>query len=197
MSIRALFKRKSAVALGGVLAALAMTSAPAFAASAPPSGGAGIHAKGMKVIRITPNSMSVACSTQGAPVECQVIEPTVNQPQTEYPAIEFSPGQHVVVQAGGCVQTGGSGLTWKRYVDPMPASAGRWYGTISIPGATNGLVALSSVIGQSLTVGVNGGPLNLGYVDNGYRDNSYDFHDNGTGNQCLNVENAWVDIFIS
>jgi hypothetical protein len=196
MSIRALFKRKSAVTLGGVLAALAMTSAPAFAASMPPPGGAAIHAKGMKVIRITPNSLSVACSTQSVPVECQVIEPTVNQPQTEYPAIEFSPGQHVVVQAGGCVQTGGSGLTWKRYVNPTP-DVGLWYGTISIPGATNGLVPLSNVIGQSLTVGVNGGPLNLGYVDNGYADNSYNFHDNGTNNQCKNVENAWVDIFIS
>jgi hypothetical protein len=34
----------------------------------------------------------------------------------------------------------------------------------------------------------------LGYEDDGYGDNGYYSHDNGTGNQCLDVGNAWVNV---
>ena len=44
--------------------------------------------------------------------------PTVQQKQTGYPQITFLPGDKVSIDAGGCVRTGGLGLTWKRYVNP-------------------------------------------------------------------------------
>jgi hypothetical protein len=203
MTIRNLFKLKAAVVLGGVLATLAMTSPTAFAASAPPGGAgpavmakAGIPAAGIKVVRINPNDQTVACGMQALPVECQIIEPTVTQQSTVYPGVVFSPGEHVSVLAGGCVQTGGHGLTWKRYVNPTP-DVGLYHGTIFIPGATSGLIPVQNAIGAQYTVGINGGTLQLGYVDDGYSDNGYYAHDNGTSDQCKNVENAWVDIFIS
>ena len=34
----------------------------------------------------------------------------------------------------------------------------------------------------------------LGYEDDGYGDNGYYSHDNGTGNQCLDVGDAWVTL---
>ncbi|GAA4711265.1 hypothetical protein [Phytohabitans rumicis] len=145
---------------------------------------------------VDPNLQSVTCSTQSFPVHCFVIEPTVTQEATTYPAIQFQPGQRVVIEAGGCVQTGGRGLTWKRYVNPSPNN-GLYHGTIAIPGATNGLVVIQNVINRPLLVGANGGALQLGYQDDGYSDNGYSAHDNGTGDQCKNVENAWVHITIS
>jgi hypothetical protein len=34
----------------------------------------------------------------------------------------------------------------------------------------------------------------LGYEDDGYGDNGYYSHDDGTGNQCLDVGSAWVSV---
>jgi hypothetical protein len=48
----------------------------------------------------------------------RIDRPNVMQHQTGYPQITFKPGDSVAVDAGGCVQTGGMGSTWKRYVDP-------------------------------------------------------------------------------
>lgn len=41
--------------------------------------------------------------------------------------------------------------------------------------------------------------LVLGYSDEngGYGDNGYWGHDDGTGDQCKGVENAWIDIQVS
>ena len=42
-----------------------------------------------------------------------------------------------VYDVDGCVNTGGSGKTWKRYLDPAGANSARLYhGLIWIPGAT-------------------------------------------------------------
>src|SRR5712671_2588466 len=47
----------------------------------------------------------------------QIAQPNVKRPMTSYPQIRFQPGDSVTIVAGGCVQTGGSGLTWKLYVN--------------------------------------------------------------------------------
>ena len=53
--------------------------------------------------------------------------------------IKFQPGDGVTIEAGGCVQTGGSGKTWKSYVNPLGPDSDKYYsGTIWIPGAIGG-----------------------------------------------------------
>src|SRR5689334_14130347 len=69
----------------------------------------------------------------------QIQAPVVIRRETFYNAgdrnIRFQAGDVVTVQAGGCVQTGGSGSTWKRYVDPSGPNSDRLYhGLIYIPG---------------------------------------------------------------
>ncbi|MFF7234354.1 hypothetical protein [Streptomyces sioyaensis] len=56
---------------------------------------------------------------------------------------------------------------------------------------------LVNVVGRQYVVGGRGGSLKLGYEDDGYSDNGYYAHDNGTGNQCLNSVNAFVRIVVS
>jgi hypothetical protein len=129
------------------------------------------------------------------PVVCTVNEPNVRQRVTEYPQIELLAGDHVFIEAGGCVQTGGHGLTWKRYVDPA-SDSDLYHGLISIPGVTSGLSRLSTLVNRSVTVTQNSS-LILGYQDNHYEDNGYTAHDDGTANQCKNVGAAWVRLTIT
>ena len=71
----------------------------------------------------------------------RITQPNVKQAATSYPQIKFLPGDSVSVDAGGCVQTGGHGRTWKRYVDPSGANSDRLYhGQIWIPGINTSLV---------------------------------------------------------
>jgi hypothetical protein len=51
-------------------------------------------------------------------------------------------------------------------------------------------------VGRTFVVSGQGGSLVLGYQDDGYSDNGYWGHDNGTGDQCKNVGNAWVHLVI-
>src|SRR5262249_16712033 len=44
---------------------------------------------------------------------CHIDRPDVTHSNESFPAIQFLNGDHVTVTAGGCVQTGGSGKTWK------------------------------------------------------------------------------------
>ncbi|MBV9117603.1 MAG: hypothetical protein JOY63_09595, partial [Acetobacteraceae bacterium] len=48
----------------------------------------------------------------------RIDEPNVKQRATLYQQIKFISGDRISVDAGGCVQTGGHGRTWKRYVNP-------------------------------------------------------------------------------
>src|ERR1043166_7623173 len=57
-------------------------------------------------------------SDNGKVVEIRIERPVVTQRSTLYPQVRFIPGDTVEVAAGGCVQTGGAGKTWKRYVNP-------------------------------------------------------------------------------
>ncbi len=130
----------------------------------------------------------------------RIDKPSVKKPGTEYRQIKFQPGDRITIQADGCVQTGGIGDTWKRYVNPSGDNTEQFYhGLIQIPGATAGLVrfaAITRAIGPANKawqgtlsiprnfVSPSGLFLRLGYEDNGYSDNGYYDHDNGNNDQC-------------
>jgi hypothetical protein len=136
----------------------------------------------------------------------RIDQPNVVQPTTPYPQIKFLPGDRVNIDAGGCVQTGGMGLTWKLYVNPQGDNADRLYhGLIWIPGVNPGLERIVNFglnkdyqIRAPLANGLRTDDLylHLGYEDDQYSDNGYYSHDNGNNNQCLNVGNAWIVISI-
>ena len=151
--------------------------------------------------------------TVNGPTEMwRIDEPNVKKPITEYRQIRFKPGDRITIQAGGCVQTGGAGKTWKLYVHPTGPNADRLYhGLIWIPGVIGGPAAtgvpanprrVAGFIGASQAVTVSAGVdasqlfLRLGYEDDGYGDNGYDSHDDGTQDQCKNVGNAYVTLTI-
>lgn len=130
----------------------------------------------------------------------RIDEPEVKQAQTTYPSVLFQGGDRFTIDAGGCVQTGGVGLTWKRYVDPQgPNSDHLYHGLIQIPLATQGIQRIQDVIGRVLQLPTDTAgmvQLTLGYEDDDYGDNGYWSHDDGTGNQCKGVEPAWVVVTI-
>jgi hypothetical protein len=163
---------------------------------------AAILAAGSFAIHSLRADQATRCTPNGAnQTVCRIDEPIVTMQLANYPQVVFHAGDRITVSAGGCVQTGGHGSTWKRYVNPSGDNSNRMYwGTISIPGATQGVVRISEVIGKTLTVGA-GIPdplfLRLGYVDDGYSDNGYYSHDDGTENQCKNQPNAFVVLTIT
>lgn len=131
--------------------------------------------------------------------------------------IEFKKGDEVTIIAGGGVQTGGHGKTWKRYVNPSgPNSDKLYFGQIYIPGITSGLTPIRELVGKFgnydnvspdkcklsfIIPNIDAIPqagrfLSLGYKDDVYSDNGYWGHDDGTENQCKNVSNAYVYILI-
>jgi len=128
--------------------------------------------------------------------------PNVKQESTPYEQITFREGDRIIIQAGGCVQTGGVGKTWKQYVAPRgPNSDHLYHGLVKVPGATNGFVRLATVVNQPLRIPLKADiperlHLWLGYEDDGYSDNGYWGHDDGTGNQCKGVGPAWARVRI-
>jgi hypothetical protein len=184
--------RASVVAAIGVVAVLAAVSpATAAAPGKAPAAPAKVTRSGVAL----PASAQAFCLGRTLPIVCKVIEPNVNQSSTSYPQIQFLPGDHVAIDAGGCAQTGGLGATWKRYVNPA-SDNGLYHGSISIPRATAGLQQLWTLVGRTVVVGAAGG-LTLGYQDDDYSDNGYWGHDDGTGGQCKNSVNAWVTLTIT
>lgn len=184
--------------LVGSLAALTAIT-PAHASGTPSQRGgdaAAVRLEAAAHTVVTPHVADAYCTGRGSPLDCWVHEPVVTQPTTYYPAIQFQPGDRVSIDAGGCVQTGGHGSTWKRYVDPA-SDSDLYHGLINIPGGTAGTQRLVAVVGQTVVIGGSGGSLMLGYQDNNYSDNGYWGHDDGTGNQCKGVGNAWVHLVIS
>jgi len=191
---RKMFTR-ALVGLAATAAAVLTVLAPQASATPQARPAAVQQASGQQ--SVAPRTADAGCTGRTLPLDCWVHEPIVTQPSATYPTIQFLPGDHVFVDAGGCVQTGGHGATWKRYVNPS-SDNGLYHGSINIPGATGGLVQLWTAVGRSFTVSAGGGgTLVLGYQDDGYSDNGYYAHDDGTGNQCKGVENAWVHLVIS
>jgi len=153
---------------------------------------------------VSAQGQTFRCTQSGQSRVCRIDQPDVKHSVTSYPAVTFKPGDRVVVQAAGCVQTGGHGKTWKRYVNPSGANSDRFYhGLIFIPGITLGekLDRISTRINQTLVIPAGVAPpgnvLKLGYEDDGFGDNGYYAHDDGTENQCRNVGPAWVQLTIT
>jgi hypothetical protein len=143
-----------------------------------------------------------------------IYSPHVKEAMSEFRGIGFREGDRVRVEAGGCVQTGGVGRTWKRYVDPSGPNADRLYhGLIGLPylrgrypesRLVKGLVRLRDVIHREYVIPADkraDSPesfnLRLGYEDDDYGDNGYWGHDDGTEDQCRGVGNAFVTITIT
>jgi hypothetical protein len=114
-----------------------------------------------------------------------ITRPVVTQPLFDYKSIVLMSGDQIGIDAGGCVQTGGVGSTWKRYVNPSgPNSSRLYFGSMEIPGALS-TMRFSVILGRTITLPViNPTTLVLHYADDHYSDNGYYSHDNGTGNQC-------------
>lgn len=152
-------------------------------------------------------------------IDWRIEKPDVKQRMTRYDQIHFIGGDRITIQAGGCVQTGGHGSTWKRYVNPSGPNADRLYhGLIWIPGVTGARTQWAAPPGASsqkadlkrisgfvnrtfpappdINVEPNIPNLILGYEDDGYGDNGYYDHDDGTDDQCKGVSNAYVIVSI-
>lgn len=142
-------------------------------------------------------------------VTCTIHQPVVDQRAQNgfwYSNVVFQAGDLVTITAGGCVQTGGHFKTWKRYVNPSgPNSDHLYFGTIGIPGVTppGFPVRIQKVQQYHIPAGVvaPNNVLVLGYKDDGYGDNGYYSHDDGTENQCkegtgLDGGPAWVIVLI-
>lgn len=130
-------------------------------------------------------------------------EPDVDRESKVYHQIVIRPGDTVLVAAGGCAQTGGSGKTWKKYVDPQGPNSDRFYhGLIGgLPGFGTVTIRIQDFLHSY--GGYYVAPWSypaaefvLGYEDEKYGDNGYYAHDDGTGGQCSNVENAWVNVTV-
>lgn len=129
--------------------------------------------------------------------------PNVKQADTVYPQVKLRPRDTVAVDAGGCVQTGGPGKTWRLYVDPRGPNSDRFFhGRIKLPGMRESLTIRQFVTnGNNFEVPANATGdmhLHLGYGDNpnDYANNGYWGHDDGIENQCRNVGKAWVIVRI-
>ncbi len=133
-------------------------------------------------------------SIQGK-IRCTIVQPNVNVDHMTYQSqVRFAPGDIVEVRADGCVQTGGHGSTWKRYVNPSgDGTDSKYHGLMKIPTAFpagSGLIRIENFIGKLQVV--KGDPnvpasdlfLELGYEDSDYGDNGYNDHDDGTNDQC-------------
>jgi hypothetical protein len=158
-------------------------------------------------------------------IQWRIDQPRVTVRKKEYPQIKFGLGDVVTVTAGGAVQTGGSGATWKRYVDPSgPNSNNLYHGLIKVEGVTNafkpslqageeGLIRMQTFMTSTkkekgqfrgvLRMPKEATPaqlkrlfLQLGYEDDNYSDNGYYSHDDGTGDQAKGVGSAYVIIDI-
>lgn len=107
------------------------------------------------------------------------------------PGISLRRGDLVTVDADGCAQTGGSGSTWKRYVNPQGNNADRLYhGLLGVlnaiePDGTTmpNPIRIQDVRLQPFWIPV-AQPLRLGYEDDNYDDNGYWGHDDGNPEQC-------------
>ncbi len=132
-----------------------------------------------------------------------ISKPDVTKQDIGYPGIKFRKGDLIQISAGGCVQTGGTGLTWKRYVEPMKGGLqeidDKYFGSVYIPGILESEKLANAMRNAPIKVVSEVGNesyLHLQYSDDGFGDNSYNDHDNGWWEQCREMEDAWVIVII-
>jgi hypothetical protein len=163
----------------------------------------------------TGDIISISSDTMTQTGEIKVIridQPRVDIAVDDVPSITFKPGDSVKFLAGGCVQTGGAGSTWKNYINPYnPDSVNEYYGLLQIPGAQGAIgslqrdAAVMAPFQSHWPVGDKPTHLVLGYQDEAgdYGDNGYYAHDDGNNNQCAaTLPNeaggpAWIEITIT
>ena len=156
------------------------------------------------------NVVSLAADVKTSAGETKTF--VIDQPRVDtaemskFPMIKVAPGDTVMLGAGGCVQTGGFGSTWKSYTNPLGSDADKFYsGTAWIDGVTGGgPQKIGAVMNRSWKVPTPKDPklaqqyfLQLGYLDDGYADNGYYAHDNGNDNQCASKGPAWVEVKVT
>ncbi len=146
-------------------------------------------------------NVSSTLSNNGNTITWTIKEPNVKKSSEAFYQIRFQKNDEIYITAGGCVQTGGHGQTWKRYVNPSGDNSAYYYfAKIQIPGVTFGLVRMEQFLNRNLVFPLNPDEssfLILGYADDDYSDNGYWGHDDGTENQCKGVGNAWVQLIIT
>src|SRR5689334_8853321 len=142
--------------------------------------------------------------TSGPP--SQTVTLNLDQRLTEYRDIVFQPGDQIVINAGGCVNTGSHGP--RRFVDPSGSESMRLYhGLIWIPGATPGLVHLQGWQNRALAIPANFPAdgrlfLRLGYefdpddVGATHHNTPAD-HGDSDSSQCKSLKAAFVQIYVS
>jgi hypothetical protein len=141
-------------------------------------------------------------------------QPLITQPQSSYPDVTYQAGDTLVLNAGGCAQSGGHGDTWYNYVSPQ-ANAGEYYGMVDLPRIGVGSGSSSDAPAWSKIQDIAGRDypvltgsldknlfLSLGYWDDGwpnsqsgYSDNGYYAPDGGEDGQCPKTTGfgpAWV-----
>jgi hypothetical protein len=137
--------------------------------------------------------------------------PVVNVPAQVYREVSLKGGDTVNFVACGCVQTGGVGKTWKRYVDPLGPNSDRLYRGVAKllidgempPNRLEGLKnwpTLQGLMRNKIALSVPQGHsavLALGYLDDNYGDNGYSGHDDGTDNQCKGTGGAAVEVTVT
>lgn len=152
-------------------------------------------------LRVTEETLGAVLEVKGKiGVVSNLVEihrPVVNQKSTKYDAVTVTGGDSILLSAGGCVQTGGHGLTWKRYVNPIPDDS--YYGTVAIPGVIS-TTKIKDVLNKRVDIpkGTPETAMVFGYVDDNYRDNGYDSRnsDNGIGEQCKGLGDAFIKMVV-
>ena len=138
----------------------------------------------------------------------RIDQPRVDVASDDIRTMKFDSGERVVLNAGGCVQTGIAG--WESYVHPTLPSPPPFVpdpfhsGTAWIPSASGQQQqSIAEMIGKTFTAPTSDDTaLNKGtFLSLGYRsaDNSgsgYYKHDDGPNNQCRNVGPAWVEVTV-
>lgn len=164
------------------------------------------------MLATVPPAQAQDCTTLSPTLrKCTINRPAVTRQRTEYATVNYAAGNKVTIKATGCAQTGGSGATWKRYVNPKGEDSDvYYYGTFSLPGNTpaGGNYPLRTYLKSSnsytkeffipSTTSLPTSVLHLwlGYSDDDYGDNGYDDRDDGTDDQCAGLSDAKVEVWI-
>ena len=159
----------------------------------------GLSAQITTTVRID-SAVSAGSDTFATRVNVAIQHPDVRAPSQSFPQISLRPGDRWLLDAEGCVQTGGVGKTWKRYVNPLGPGTDRLYHAWVrvLDGAPPS--RLESVIGREQIIPTAADPASLhftlGYIDDDYTDNGYNDHDDGTEQQCVSQGNARLSLTI-